>query len=96
VETFRAVDRARLAGSLNDPETAAKRKELTDLLRLIDLAPVDERVIEKAKGPFAVSLAPSMRSTQRPQNCWPRKQEESRWNSGPMTIAKRQRHSHAA
>lgn len=56
VETFRAVDRARLAGSMDDPETAAKRKELTDLLRLIDLAAVDERVIEKAKGSFAVSL----------------------------------------
>ena len=32
VEAFRAVDRERLLGNLDDAQTAIKRKELTDLL----------------------------------------------------------------
>lgn len=39
VETFRAVDRERLLGNLSDAETAVKRKELTALLAMTDLAP---------------------------------------------------------
>lgn len=56
VETFRAVDRERLLGHLDDTETAIKRKELTDLLTMLDLAPVDDAVIDRAKGSFAVNL----------------------------------------
>ena len=56
VETFRAVDRLRLLGQLDDHETAAKRKELTDLVAMLDLAPVDDLVIDRAKGSFAVNL----------------------------------------
>ncbi len=56
VETFRAVDRLRLLGQLDDRETAAKRKELTDLVAMLDLAPVDDLVIDRAKGSFAVNL----------------------------------------
>ena len=41
VEAFRAVDRERLLGNLDDATTAAKRKELTDLLAMLDLAPID-------------------------------------------------------
>lgn len=56
VETFRAVDRERLLGHLDDWETATKRKELTDLLAMLDLAPVDALVIERAKGSFGVNV----------------------------------------
>ncbi len=56
VETFRAVDRLRLVGQLDDRETAAKRKELADLVAMLDLAPVDDLVIDRAKGSFAVNL----------------------------------------
>ena len=56
VETFRAVDRERLLGRLDDAETAIKRKELTDLLRMLDLASVDGEVIDRAKSSFAVNL----------------------------------------
>ena len=56
VEAFRAVDRERLLGNLNDAETAIKRKELTELLAMMDLAPVDGTVIDQAKSSFAVNL----------------------------------------
>ena len=56
VEAFRAVDRARLLGHLDDAQTATKRKELTDLLRKLDLAPIDAAVIERARGSFAVPV----------------------------------------
>ena len=56
VEAFRAVDRERLLGRLCDAETAIKRKELTELLAMTDLAPVDGTVIDQAKGSFAVNL----------------------------------------
>lgn len=56
VETARAVDRLRLLGQLDDQETAVKRKELADLVAMLDLAPVDDLVIDRAKGSFAVNL----------------------------------------
>jgi predicted nucleic acid-binding protein len=56
VETFRAVDRERLLGNLDDVETAIKRKELTDLLAMLDLAYVDGTVIDRAKGSSAVTV----------------------------------------
>jgi hypothetical protein len=56
VEAFRAVDRERLLGNLDDRETAVKRKELTDLLAKLDLAPIDRMVISRAKGSFAVNV----------------------------------------
>jgi uncharacterized protein len=56
VETYRAIDRARLLGLLDDTDTAIKRNELAELLRMIDLAPVDARVIDVARGSFAVNL----------------------------------------
>jgi predicted nucleic acid-binding protein len=56
VEALRAVDRVRLLGHLDDAETAIKRKELSDFLGMLDLAPVDDTVIERAKGSFAVNL----------------------------------------
>lgn len=56
IETFRAVDRERLLGNLDDAETAGKRKELTDLLAMLDLAAIDAEVVGRAKSPFAVNV----------------------------------------
>jgi predicted nucleic acid-binding protein len=56
VETYRAVDRERLLGHLGDRETAVKRKELAELLAMLDVAPVDEAVIQRAKSSFAVNV----------------------------------------
>jgi predicted nucleic acid-binding protein len=56
IEAFRAVDRERLLGHLDDPQTAVKRKELTDLLAMLDLAAIDTAVVERAKSPFAVNV----------------------------------------
>lgn len=56
VETFRAVDHERFMGNLDDAQTAVKRKELTDLLAMLDLAAIDSAVVERAKSPFAVNV----------------------------------------
>jgi hypothetical protein len=56
VETFRAVDRERLLGNLDDAQTAIKRSELTALLAMLDLMAIDGSVIERARGSFAVNL----------------------------------------
>jgi len=56
IESFRAVDRERLLGHLDDAETARKRKELTDLLAMLDVAAIDRVVIDRAKGSFAVNV----------------------------------------
>lgn len=56
VETFRAIDRARLTGLLDDRETAVKRKELRDVLTRLDLVAVDTAVIDRAKASFGVNV----------------------------------------
>jgi predicted nucleic acid-binding protein len=56
VEAFRAVDRERLLGNVDDAQTAIKRKELSDLLAMLDLAPIDRVVIDRAKSSFAVNV----------------------------------------
>lgn len=56
VEAFRAIDRARLLGHLDDMQTAVKRKELADLLTRLDLSPIDRAVIDRAKSSFAVNV----------------------------------------
>jgi predicted nucleic acid-binding protein len=56
VETFRAVDRERLLGNLDDAQAAIKRKELTDLLAVLDVAPIDRAVIDRAKSSFGVNV----------------------------------------
>ena len=56
VEAVRAVDRERLLGNLDDRQTAAKRKELSDLLAMLDLAPIDGVVVDRAKSSFAVNV----------------------------------------
>jgi predicted nucleic acid-binding protein len=56
IETFRAIDRARLVGSLTDLETALKRKDLIEVLDRLDLAPIDDEVIRRARDPFGVNV----------------------------------------
>ena len=56
VETFRALDRARLVGDLDDAQAATKRKELAELLAMLDLASVDSGVIAKAKNAFPINV----------------------------------------
>jgi predicted nucleic acid-binding protein len=56
IEVFRAVDRARLTGNLDDTLTARKRHELTDFLVMLDLIPVSQTVIDQAKSSFAVNV----------------------------------------
>lgn len=56
IEAFRAVDRERLVGHLTDQETAAKRKELSELISRIDLAPMDRAVVDKAKASFGINV----------------------------------------
>ena len=56
VEAFRAVDRERLLGNLDDVQTATKRKELADLIARLDLAAIDRKVIDRAKSSFAVNV----------------------------------------
>lgn len=56
VEAFRAVDRERLLGHIGDEETARKRKELMDLLAMLDLVPIDNMVIARARSSFAVNV----------------------------------------
>jgi predicted nucleic acid-binding protein len=56
VEAFRAVDRERLLGHLDDTQTATKRKELVEVFAMMDLAPVDDLVLAGARSPFAVTV----------------------------------------
>ena len=56
VEAFRAIDRERLLGHLDDRQTAVKRKELTDLVGMLDLLPIDRAVIDRAKSSFAINV----------------------------------------
>jgi hypothetical protein len=43
-------------GILSDEQTAAKRKELVDLIAMLDLAPIDRAVVDRAKSSFAVNV----------------------------------------
>ncbi len=56
VETFRAVDRERLLGHLDDRTAATKRKELGDVLERIDVVAIDDAVLARARDSFAVNV----------------------------------------
>jgi uncharacterized protein len=56
VEVFRAMDRLRLVGALDDMTTATKRKELSDFVATLNLAAIDSHVIERAKASFSVNV----------------------------------------
>jgi uncharacterized protein len=56
IESYRAVDHERLGGGLDDRETAIKRSELSALLAMMDLMPMDDAVVDRARGSFAVNV----------------------------------------
>ncbi|MGE0360104.1 MAG: type II toxin-antitoxin system VapC family toxin [Vicinamibacterales bacterium] len=56
VEAFRALDRERLLGRLDDREAARKRKELAEMVEMLDLVPIDRAVIDRAKSAFGVNV----------------------------------------
>jgi len=56
VEAFRALDRERLLGRLDDREAARKRKELAEVIEMLDLVPIDRAVIDRAKSAFGVNV----------------------------------------
>jgi predicted nucleic acid-binding protein len=56
VETFRALDRARLLSRLTELEVARKSKELSDLLEAVSLVSVSDEVIALARAPFPVAV----------------------------------------
>jgi predicted nucleic acid-binding protein len=56
VEAFRAIDRARLGGYLEDVEVARKSKELYGLLERLHLAPISDEVIDLSRAPFSVNV----------------------------------------
>lgn len=56
VEAFRALDRERLLGRLDDREAARKRKELAEMIEMLDLVPIDRTVIDRAKSAFGVNV----------------------------------------
>jgi hypothetical protein len=53
---LRLGTREHLLGTLDDGQTATKRKELADLLAMLDLMPIDGAVIDRAKSSFAVNV----------------------------------------
>ena len=53
---FRAVDRERLLGRLTDAQTAIKRRDIRELLSAIDLAAIEEPVLERAAASFSVNV----------------------------------------
>jgi predicted nucleic acid-binding protein len=56
VEAYRAIDRERLIGNLDDVATARKRRELGELLSMVDLISITRSVIDHAKGSFSVNV----------------------------------------
>lgn len=57
VETHRAIERARLAGDLDDLELARKRRELASLLDNLHLFPVSDEVIVGARAPSPIAIS---------------------------------------
>jgi hypothetical protein len=97
VEAFRAIDRERLMGGLDDHEAAVKRKELVELIAMLDLLPIDS-IKKWSAGPklrSASTFARSMRSTSQRPRSWFRKRQVSHSSSGPTTIARQRPHSPA-
>jgi predicted nucleic acid-binding protein len=56
VECFRTLDRARLAGSLDDCEIASKREAVDEMLEGFDKIAVDRRILRSAAEPLPTTL----------------------------------------
>ena len=57
VELFRALDRSRLAGQLDELEAARKHRELSTLFGRLHLFPVGDEVIDAARAPLALPVS---------------------------------------
>jgi predicted nucleic acid-binding protein len=56
VEASRAIERQRLLGDLTDEQAALKRKELGDMIAMLDLLPIDRAVIDRATRAFGINV----------------------------------------
>jgi predicted nucleic acid-binding protein len=56
VECLRTIDRARLAGLLDDGEVASRRSGLLELLDGIELVGLEPPILDRAAEPFPTSL----------------------------------------
>ena len=59
VECYRAIERARLLGAISDSAAVERRSETAEILRRLDLMPVDDLVIELAGQPFGINVRAS-------------------------------------
>lgn len=56
VECLRTIDRARLAGRLDDREVASRRSGLLELLDALELVALEPAILDRAAHPFPTSL----------------------------------------
>lgn len=56
VECLRTLDRARLAGLLDDEEVATRREAAEELLATFDLVALDRRILRRAASPLPTAL----------------------------------------
>jgi predicted nucleic acid-binding protein len=56
VECLRTIDRARLAGRLDDDEVAARRSGLLELLDGVEMVGLEPAILERAADPFPTTL----------------------------------------
>lgn len=56
VECLRTLDRVRLRDRIDDQTMAERRGALLETLAAIDVVPLDERILDRAAGPFPTSM----------------------------------------
>ncbi len=56
LECLRTIDRARIRLALDDPEVAARRAAVREILDAVDMVAVDSAVLERAAEPFPTML----------------------------------------
>lgn len=57
VECLRTIDRARLAGRLDDGEVATRRSGLLELLDGLELVALEPAILDRAADPFPTSIS---------------------------------------
>jgi len=56
LECLRTIDRARLRLALPDPDVAARRAAVLEILEGFDMVPIDAAVLDRAADPFPTTL----------------------------------------
>jgi predicted nucleic acid-binding protein len=56
LECMRTIDRARIAGLLDDEDVAERRTAVSEILGGLDHVTLDRRILRRAEGPFPTSL----------------------------------------